>query len=163
MAVGRAPGVSEYQVKGAYVFNFIRLIDWPSSAASGTMLPLCVLGESPLTGVLDRMGATPLKGRRTAVRVVPGVSAARGCEVLVIPQAASQDLESVVRALPAGVLTISEIDTDDRVSSVINFVVENDRVSFDVNAEAAGRAQLTVSARLLSVARAVDGRRRRRD
>jgi hypothetical protein len=68
-----------------------------------------------------------------------------------------------VRTITGSVLTVSEIDTDERVGSVINFIVEDDRVGFDVNVQAAARAQLSISARLLSVARSVDGRKRRRD
>jgi hypothetical protein len=76
---------------------------------------------------------------------------------------AGVEIAEAVRAVGGGVLTVSEIDTDERVDSVINFVVRNQHVAFDVNVDAATRAQLTVGARLLGVARAVDGRRRRKD
>jgi hypothetical protein len=159
-----ASDVSEYQVKGAYLFNFIRLIEWPDAPAVSTpTLPLCVLGESPVVAALDGMATAPVRGRRIVVRRITTIPDARACEVLFLSERASSDLDGVVRALPPGVLTVSEIDTDDRVGSVINFVVEDDRVGFDVNVQAASRAQLAVSARLLSVARAVDGRKRRRD
>ena len=155
--------VSEYEVKAAYLFSFIRLIEWPSPERARTAnLPLCVLGESPVVGALEAMTPTPVKGRRLAVRRVAAIADVRACEVLFISERATHDLDAVVRAVPAGVLTVSEIETDDRVSSVINFVVEDDRVAFDINAAAAVRAQLSVSPRLLGVARAVDGRKRRR-
>jgi hypothetical protein len=162
-AAATAADVSEYQVKGAYLFNFIRLIDWPAAAAGGGLLPVCVLGESPLTATIESLATAPVKGRRLVVRRLATVADARACEVLFLSERASSDLDGVVRTLPAGVLTVSEVDTDDRVGTVINFVVEDDRVAFDVNVEAASRAQLSVSARLLSVARAVDGRKRRKD
>jgi hypothetical protein len=155
--------VSEHQVKGAYLFNFIRLIDWPAAATAPGPLPVCVLGESPVAAVLESLAAAPVKGRRLVVRRLASMTDVRACEVLFLSAGASNDLDGVVRALPAGVLTVSEVDTDDRVGTVINFVVENDRVGFDVNVAAASRAQLAVSARLLGVARAVDGRKRRRD
>jgi hypothetical protein len=157
-------GVSEYQVKGAFLFNFIRLVDWPAPASgNATPLPLCVLGESPIVGPLESLAVTPVKGRRLVVRRLATVSDARDCEVLFISERATTDLDGLVRTITGSVLTVSEIDTDERVGSVINFIVEDDRVGFDVNVQAAARAQLSISARLLSVARSVDGRKRRRD
>ena len=74
------------------------------------------------------------------------------------------DVDSVAKAAPPGVLTISEADTDVPPPTVINFVTEeNSNVEFDVSMEAATRAHLDISARLLSVAREVDGRKRRKD
>ena len=163
-ASGREAGVPDYRVKGTYLFNFIRLVEWPTVAsARGATLPVCVLGDGPMAGVLEAMAKTPVKNRRLVVLPVRGPADTRPCEVLFISQTAAADIDAIVRAIPPGVLTVSEIETDQRVSSVINFVTDDQRVAFDVNAEAAARAQLSVSARLLNVARAVDGRKRRRD
>ena len=41
----------------------------------------------------------------------------------------------------------------------ITFVIEDDRVKFDVNPDAAARAGLTISSKLLRVARSVEPRR----
>jgi YfiR/HmsC-like len=163
-ASGLETAVSDYQLKGAYLFNFIRLIEWPTVAsARGAMLPVCVLGDSPIAGVLEAMAKTPVKNRKLVVVPVRGAADTRPCEVLFVSQGTAADIEGIVRAIPPGVLTVTEIETDLRVSSVINFVTDNRRIVFDVNAEAASRAQLSISARLLNVARAVDGRKRRRD
>ena len=164
LAVPSADGaVSEYQVKGTYLFNFIRLVEWPAAGAHAQApLPVCVLGESAIVPTLESLSTTPVRGRRLMVRRVTLKDAA-GCEVLFISARATADVDSVVRATPRGVLTVSEIDTDDPVATVINFVVEQDRVGFDVSTEAARRAQLSVDTRLLNVARAVDGRRRRKE
>ena len=157
-------GGPDYQLKGTYLFNFIRLIEWPTVAsARGATLPVCVLGGGPMAGVLETMAKTPVKNRRPVVLPVRGAADTRPCEVLFIGHTAAAAIDGIVRALPPGVLTVTEIETDQRVSSVINFVSDNGRIAFDVNAEAAARAQLSVSARLLNVARAVDGRKRRRD
>jgi uncharacterized protein DUF4154 len=155
----------EYQVKSAFLFSFIRLVDWPLSAAAAARAPLhlCVLGESPIVGELQSRARTPVKGREVVVRRLPDDTDLRGCEVLFISEHVGGDLNAVMRTVPTAVLTVSEIDTSERVESVLNLVVEDRKVVFDVNVDAAKRARLWVSARLLGVARAVDGRKRRHD
>jgi hypothetical protein len=162
---GTAADVSEYQVKGAFLLNLIRLVEWPSSAAArnGATLSVCVLGDSPIVPVLESQARTPVKGRRIAVRRVARVENESSCDVLFISDAIGNQLESVVRAVSPGTLTVSEVDTNEKVGAVINFVVEDDRVGFDVSLAAAAHAQLEMSSRLLTVARTVDGRKRRRD
>lgn len=158
------PTPPEYQVKGAYLFNFIRLVEWPlQGVPGGWALPVCVLGDSPIAGALESMAGSPVRGRRLVVRRIDSISDGKACPVLFIPDSAGRDIDTMLKALSGSVLTVSEVNTDDRLDSVINFVVENERVGFDVNVEAATRARLSLSARLLSVARSVDGRKRRRD
>jgi hypothetical protein len=155
----------EYQVKSTFLFSFIRLVEWPPSvAASARMpMPLCVLGDSPIVAELRSRSRTSLKGRDFVVRPLTGASSLVGCEVLFVSGQASGDLPSVLRGVPAAVLTVSEIDTDERVASVLNLVVEDRKLVFDVNVSAAKHAGLSLSARLLSAARALDGRKRRHD
>jgi hypothetical protein len=154
--------LSEYQVKGAFLVNFIRLVEWRPARPIAGVLPVCVLGDSPIAEVLDTLASTPVKGRTLLVRRLTDLQRLASCEVLFIGSSWNE-LDAVARAVPSGVLTVSEIDTDDKVSSVINFIVEEHRVAFDVNLAVAARAHVEPTARLLGVARAVDGRRRRKD
>jgi hypothetical protein len=159
----RPDSAAEYQVKGAFLVHFIKLTEWPSSRRDGAAkLVVCVLGTSPLAPVLDTLD-TAIKGRQMTVQRLTRAEDASQCEVLFISGQASGDLDSVVHNVPPGVLTVSEIDAEGPVPTVINFVDAEDGVDFDVNRKAASRARLEISSRLLSVARAVDGRMRRKD
>jgi hypothetical protein len=154
---------AEYQVKGAFLVHFMKLTEWPASPqADAGKIVVCVLGSSPISSVLHSFGTTTIiRGRQLLVKRLLRVADAGQCEALFISQQASSDLDTVVRSVPAGVLTISEITTQDQVPTVINFVVSPTDVDFDVSLEAATRARLEISSRLLSVARAVDGKRRK--
>src|SRR5438876_476882 len=46
----------EYQIKAAFLLNFVRYVEWPSSAfeAAGTPLVLCVPEQNPFGNALDR-------------------------------------------------------------------------------------------------------------
>lgn len=159
----RPDSAAEYQVKGAFLVHFIKLTEWPSSGRdSASRLVVCVLGTSPLAPVLDTLD-TAIKGRQMTVQRLTSAEDAALCEVLFISAPASGDLDSVLHSVPPGVLTVSEIEAEGPVPTVINFIVAEDGVDFDVNRKAASRARLEISSRLLSVARAVDGRKRRKD
>lgn len=161
---GRLGNAAEYQVKAAFLIHFMRLTGWPPTPvdAPGGRFIVCVTGDSPIVPVLDGM-ATPVQGRPMSIRRLGKSIDSTACQVLFLGRG-TPDVETVVRAAPPGVLTVSEVDTDVPPPTVINFVTEeNSNIEFDVSMEAATRAHLDISARLLSVAREVDGRKRRKD
>jgi hypothetical protein len=57
--------------------------------------------------------------------------------------------------LPAGVLTVSDAEGFARADGMVGLVREGTQLRFDINREAARRAQLRLSAELLKVARNV--------
>ena len=56
-----------------------------------------------------------------------------------------------------GALTVGDTKGFADCGGVINFVLENDRVQFEVNRKAAEQAGLKISSKLLSVAKLVIG------
>ena len=154
--------ISEYRTKGSYLLNFISLVEWRPPRPIAGVLPVCVFGESPIAPILDDLAAAPVKGRQVVIERLADLRKAPACEVLFITEAKWNEVDTIARTLPSGVLTISEVNTDDMVGSVINFVVESDHIAFDVNLNAAAREHIEPTTRLLALARLVDGRRRNR-
>src|SRR5689334_15033090 len=60
----------EYQVKAAFLLNFTRFIEWPAAdAPPGAPFSICVLGDDPFNGALDRMvEGEAVNGRKLAVQ-----------------------------------------------------------------------------------------------
>jgi hypothetical protein len=153
---------SEYRTKGSYLLNFIRLVEWRPPRPIAGVLPVCVFGESPIGPVLDELASAPIKGRQVIVQRLADARKAGSCEVLFITESRWNEIDSIARTVPSGVLTVSEINTDDIVGAVINFVVEHDHVVFDVNLSAAAREHIEPTTRLLALARSIDGQRRKK-
>jgi hypothetical protein len=65
------------------------------------------------------------------------------------------DLLAAVGAAP--VLTISDYEHFARMGGIANFVVEDGKLRFAINVDAAQRAHLRVSSQLLALARVVRG------
>jgi hypothetical protein len=157
-AVEEAPPL-EYQVKAAFLLNFTKFIDWPQAESTGVDPPfdICILGDDPFGMVLDQIveGET-FQGRKLTVqRMQHALSAS--CKVVFVSKSEKEkDIEAILAGLGTGVLTVSDRPGFLRAGGMVEFVIENRRVRFDINEAAASRAGLKLSSRLLSVARSVE-------
>src|SRR5438552_19201669 len=55
----------EYQIKAAYLFNFIKYVDWPTY---GDTITIGVLGNNPFGSALTSLNGKTVKGRRLLTR-----------------------------------------------------------------------------------------------
>lgn len=157
-AVAMGEEVSEHQVKAAFLFNFVKFVTWPPEAFHSPTDPiaLCVLGPDPFGADLDRVVRDKTVDNRTFTVLRIGTSAAaRHCHVVFIPaeQEHPQELLRQLRGLP--ILTVGEAHDFLAWAGVINFVMENGQVRFEISLEAADGARLKISSRLLALARVV--------
>lgn len=144
---------SEYEVKAAFLLNFTRFIEWPpADAPAGDPFHICILGDDRFI-MLDtivageRVGSRPIEVRRLRRWQPP-------CQILFISDSV-RDVFPILRRLGPGVLTVGESPRFLSEGGMINFVVENRKVRFDINQKAARDASLKMSSRLLNVARRV--------
>ncbi|HXJ43533.1 MAG TPA: YfiR family protein [Bryobacteraceae bacterium] len=147
----------EYQVKAAFILNVTKFVEWPQSVFPTADVPmvLCVHGDGPLGSALTQLAAgESVKSHKLVVRKLQMGETPEPCHVLYVP-AEEKDLPQVLSAVGTGVLTIGEGDGFLNAGGIISFVVEDRHVRFDVNHGAARRSGLQISAKLLSVARAV--------
>jgi hypothetical protein len=144
----------EYQVKAAYLFNFTKFVDWPEHAMpAGAPITICVAAPSPFGNTLEQtVHGELVAGRALTTRVVRDST---GCHVLFVPEGATAaPLLRDARATP--VLTVGESPEFLRDGGVVNFVMDDGKVRFEISHEAAARAQLRISSRLLRLARPPD-------
>lgn len=157
-----APGqerlADEYEVKAAFLYNLLRFTEWPAEALPpSTPLAVCVLGGDPFEGALEAaLRDKTVQGRALQTRHLHGAPEARRCQVLFVAASERGRTRAILEALRgAPVLTVGESEGFARVGGVINFVVEGGRLRFEVNPDAAERAGLRLSARVLQLARIV--------
>jgi hypothetical protein len=154
-----AQSASEYQVKAAFLFNFAKFVDWPADAFSTADAPLqvCVLGQDPFGGDFEQMiEDKTVSGHRLEIAHPEGVPQARACQVLFIASSEKQRVREILRALAGvSVLTVADTPGFAKMGGVINFVLDENRVRFEINPKAAERVHLKLSARLLTVAKLI--------
>ena len=152
---------AEPDIKAAFLFNFTKFVEWPAVAPGGAF-QLCTLADAGFDALLTRTVAGESTDGRLIVRATPeSPDVARLCHILFISAREDAHLDrwvAAVRGQP--VLVVGESKTAEDAGAHITFVVEENRVKFDVNDDAASRAGLRISSKLLRVARRVTERER---
>lgn len=149
--------LSEYDVKAAFLLNFTRFVTWPAAAFAGANSPfaICILGDDPFGSGFDQLvSGETVDGRKVTVERLKTPPQPKTCQILFIGDT-DKDLPALLEGLGTGVLTVGEQPGFLRAGGIIRFAVEDRHVRFDINRRAAAHASLTLSARLLGVARKV--------
>jgi len=162
VSIAAAQTVDQYQVKGAFVFNFAKFVEWPPQAFKTPIDPLviCVLGGDPIGSVLrELVSGKSIGGRPVVVRQLTGGQTVGGCHILFVGSSENKRLRSFA-GTSAGILTVGETPGFAANGGLINFKLEGGKVRFEINAAAAEREQFHISAKLLSLAQIVKGEAR---
>jgi hypothetical protein len=151
-----AEAPTESQIQAAFLLNFTKFIEWPAGAlgAPYSTFNICVLGNNPFGGALDQVvSGEVVYGRKVVVQKIDRQPEAGSCQIVfVTPQ---DDDPKLLSRLGRGVLTVGVGQNFVRSGGMIGFVLENHRVTFEINRQAADSAGLVISSRLLAVAKAV--------
>lgn len=149
----------EHRVKAAFLYKFAGYVEWPPAllAQADTPVTIAVMGAEPIAVELSQMvvGRT-VNGRSLTVRRVrPGDSLA-GVHVLFVGKTENARLPQLAQsAQPRSILTVSESDGALTRGSIINFVLADGRVRFEIARDTAEKSGLKLSSRLLAVAQQV--------
>ena len=153
---------SEYLIKAGFIYNFAKFVEWPSTAFAQPDSPIVIgiLGTDPFGTIIDKIVQDKKVGARGFVvkRLKWGADLKElsTCKILFVgasEKAHMDELVQIVRGLP--ILTVGETPGFAERGGVIRFVLEDNRVRFEVNVEAARQADLTISSRLLTLAKII--------
>ena len=160
-ALSQASGsdpAEEYHVKGGFLLNFVKFVEWPAEAFKSPADPIaiCVLGANPFgPGLAQVAQGTVVDNRTVAVRQVADAQQARGCQIVFVSVSERKRMRAVIEATKgASALTVGESDGFIAAGGVIEFRVEESKVKMEISAEAAKRAGLHISSKLLSLSQA---------
>ncbi len=154
-------GPSESDVKAADLFNFGKFVRFAGPAAQRQRtFDICILGRDQIGRAIDEIaGNASIDGRAVHVRRISDPSAGRSCAILFVSaDEGAQIREDLAVIRGANVLTVSDAPDFLESGGMIQFVLQGDRVRFEVNLDAVDRAHLVLSSELLRVAAAVHGK-----
>jgi len=149
------PGVGsiEHQVKSAFIHKMVNFIEWPAGAIPDEDFVIGVLGDGPIFPALVSIRDRSLKGRKPVIKHFRHLDDMQACQILFInPSLEYTTAEVLARIGDSPVLTIGEADGLASQGVIVNFVIIDNRVRFEVNVTAADRADLRVSSKLLRLA-----------
>jgi len=150
---------NEYRLKLAFIYNFAQFTQWPPEAFRNPAAPLmvCVVGQNPFHGEIEQS----LRGRTVGdhpleIKGLKSDDTFKGCQMLFV-RASERRMEPTILAALRGssTLTVGEAKGFAESGGVINFVLEENRLRFEVNLDAATRSRVKISSKVLALARIV--------
>jgi hypothetical protein len=150
----------EYAIKAAYLYKFGQYVEWPATAFADDQSPFVigVLGTYPFGKIMEQIASTRrIEGRPVIVRRFATMAEYTPCHILFVVASAGPDqtAAAIEKAKRSSVLLVGEEAGFAEHGGTINFFVEENRVRFEVNTEAARQGQLKISSELLSLAKIV--------
>ncbi len=150
---GSTPKFREYEVKAAFLFNFMQFVEWPSGASTNAEVPLLigVLGEDPFGPLLEKtIKGESLNGHPLSIKRSRRIADLNDCHLVFVCRSEATHLAEILDAMRAhSVLTVSDIDQFCRHGGMIGLINEGGRVRFEINQGVAEQGGLRISAKLL--------------
>jgi len=166
----------EYKIKAAFIYNFIKFVDWPKEKMADANEPIIIgiIGKDPFGKGFDPVKNKPVKDRNLVIKRFVGfkeleksadkneaefdkkVESLRKCHVLFICSSEKENLEEIIKLLKGShVLTVADSEGFLESGGIINFLMEEEKVRFEINITAAEQAKLKIRSQLLRLAKRV--------
>lgn len=140
-------------LKAEVIYRLLMFVTWPAEReGAGRPLQLCTLGEGRMDSALQSLAGRSIRHLSVEVRRQARPDQLAGCHLLYLP-AAQPALRAALAELP--ILVVSDVAAMLDQGAMINLQIEDGRIVFDVDLDAARRAGLAVSTQLLRLARFV--------
>jgi hypothetical protein len=152
----RSQTFNEYKVKAAFLYTFVKFIEWPPEAFAGpsSTTTICILGDDPFGSFLDDAAkANSVADRPLIVLRIANLPAPRECRILFIAASERRRMTALLAAASTpGLLTVGDTVEFAAQGGVIALRLDGKRIRLLVNLTSADKAQLRGSPRLLSIA-----------
>jgi hypothetical protein len=148
----------EPSVKAAFIYNFTKFVTWPADAFPSPNSPIVIsiVGTDTLDGELENVVEGKEVGDRPFVIRHISWKDAENCNVLFVPTPESDHQAAIAKLKSHHVLVIGDSPGFIHKGGMINLVLEGTRVRFEISAQNAKEAGITISSRLLSLAKSAD-------
>lgn len=155
---------NETELKAAFLYHFTSYVEHPDDVFHNPDDPFVIgiLGKSAMNDALTKATHNKnVRGRPIVIKRVGLGQELRGCHMLFVPESEARSLSRILQILrEAPVLVVGESQGFARRGGMIGFYTEGSRVRFEINVDTARQAGLTISSKLLGLARIVRGKDR---
>jgi TonB family protein len=157
LGVGHAQSASEYQVKAAYLYNFAKSAEWTEqSLPNGAPLVIGVVGgDDEFIETLRKTVARRTVGTHAIdAKRADSIAEMELCQLIFFRSSAGRKRTeaAMVAMASARILLVGEDDGFLRQGGMINLVLKNGTVRFEVDRMALDRASVRLSPELLALA-----------
>lgn len=148
-------GAEINKLKAAFLYQFANFVEWPEETFEndGDPFIICIVGNENLKETLEKA----VKGRTINERVIEvksaTVAAMPVCHIAFVDESQNRNAGEVIEILrDRPVLTVGDSKDFTRLGGVIRLFERSSRLRLEINVDAAARAKLKISSKLLSLA-----------
>lgn len=166
----------EYQVKAAFLYNFIKFIEWPKEKMAEPNQPIIlgIIGKDPFANAFDPVKDKQIKGRKVIVKRFNSIvelkklgetgkeqldrrmEAIKECHVLFVCSSEKEYLKDIIGAVQKRpILTVADTKGFLKSGGIINFIMEKQKVRFEINTIDSKNSKLQIRSQLLRLAKRV--------
>ncbi|MFH1371777.1 MAG: YfiR family protein [Planctomycetota bacterium] len=162
----------EYEVKAAFIYNFLKFVDWPKEKMTNNkQIIIGVIGENPFGSAADVFKNKKVEDRDVVLKYFEGLEeikkmsekdrtaneeSLKTCHLLFICPSEQKQVREITELLSKnGVLTVGDTDGFTESGVVINFFMEDNKIRFNINLTAAEKSGLKIRSQLLRLAKKV--------
>jgi len=150
----------EYQIKAAFLFNFVQFVKWPGTSFPNPDAPfrIGILGDDPFGSALDgTIHGESIDSHRLTVTRAEKIEDLQDCQVIFVSRSEESHVSEILSQLNSKpILTVSETQGFARAGGTINFYLTGGKVRFEINPQSAQHCGLKISSQLLSLGKIVE-------
>ena len=155
----------EYKVKAAFLYNFIKFVEWPKEKiADSNSITIGIVGENPFGKAFEPLKDKQIKDKNVVIKQFKGmeeskpsserIEALKRCHVLFVCRSEAKHLGEIIKSIKGhSVLTVGDVEGFLESGGIINFLMEDEKVQFEIHNEAAKQAKLDIRSKLLRLAK----------
>jgi hypothetical protein len=154
---GEERKLGEYEVKAVFLYNLAKFIDWPDKSFDNSpTLTVYILGDDPFGPNLDAIKGKLIKGKTVVVKQIASPTALKNVGILFIARSEKEQLPDILKSLSGlPILTVGDTQSFANRGVMVNFYIENSKIRFEINMEAARLAGLKISSNLLKMGKII--------
>jgi hypothetical protein len=151
----QAEMVKAYKIKAAFLLNFDKFIHWPEDSfdQNSNSFNICVLGESPFGSDLYPFTSRSISRKKIDLQYISTVNQAKNCQLLFVSTSEKENLDDIQTTLgDQAIAMVSDIKGFTRSGGTIEFVSQENKLSFIINLRRAREQELEIHSALLNLA-----------
>ena len=148
---------SIYEVESAFVFKFIKFVTWPEEEKGfGEEIDLCYVGKGEIKKSLNKLDGLEVKNRKIKVSENIGRDNIKSCQIVFIDINIISERKRYIRMVGGeSILTISHHKGFIDDGGMINLIVIDNKLNFEINFNKTQKSNLKVSSKLLKLAQRI--------
>ncbi len=154
-AVDRA--TMENEVKAAYIYNFVKFVDWPEGtfSSSGAPIIIGIAGDDEFGTLLGTVVKNKtIQDHPIRINLIKKPADFRNCQLLFVSASELKKSQKILEELRGSpVITVTETDSGSPAKGMINIFIEGDKLQFEIDSERAEKSSLQFSSKLLRLSR----------